>query len=133
MRKTDIAIICTVVWIGVLFYAFSLGKAKGHDDYFLLNTPSYISVLLDLRDNIVNIPEQVRVDNNIKVEDFDYLLRVLSMAHIAREEEFASTYKRMGKADESCAKLKKQIARAVETSGGVATERLPGPNHRKQK
>ena len=120
MRKIIIAILCSVAMAGSVFFAFTLGRKRGQNDYFLLSLPSFITMLLDLRDSVASIPEPIRAENNIKVDKYDILLWGYGMAYDAQEEKFVNAYKRMAKSDGDVAKMKQQFERAMEIGKDVS-------------
>lgn len=120
MRKVICAVLCIAAMFWGVFYAFSLGRKQGQDEYFLVNVPTYLFLLLDCRDSIARIPEQVQIDNGIKLEKFDVVLWGLVMAYDARQREIDEAYRRHAKSDRALTAMRRKFARARKITEDMA-------------
>lgn len=72
--------------------SFRFGKFSAKRDYYLLNSPSHLILLLDLRGEMEQIPEEVRRQYGVRIDKYDviicYLVNIMQQNMEATEKAY---------------------------------------------
>ena len=125
MRKVTIAIICVAAFTATSISCFFWGRKNGVTEYYTLNTPSYLLLMMDIRDRMAKIPEEVRQDYQINIKKFDVLLWGLVTNYDIKQNEIEKAFLKHGNSIRSLEKLREKVEEARTITKDLAILSVP--------